>query len=209
MSQYQPMYDTFQREARDRYVPSSRIGVSSGVFLPSGEIDMGNGAAKQGAPRRRRVQAENIAKAHAEKIESKRQKVLEHEKNKTGVRVGILNAVVICAALVIACLFTLNYQLSTLQGIQDQRNRIDADTTAYESRYNDLKEEYLLACSETTICYAAAQDLKMIPAEAAEAVHLVPVDTRPLLTASQNPQNVTAELTVQTTQIPAIASAGN
>ncbi len=208
MSQYQPMYDTFQREARDRYVPSSRIGVSSSASLPSGEIDFGNGMARQGAPRRR-TQAANIAKEREAKIESKRQKVREREQNKTGVRVGILNGVILCAALVIACLFTLNYQLSTLQGIQDQRNRIDADTTAYEKRFKELNEEYLLACSETTICYAAAQDLKMIPAEAAEAVHLVPVDTRPLLTASQNPQNVVAEVTVQTTQIPAIASAGN
>ena len=207
MSQYQPMYDTFQRDARERFVPSSRIGVSVNVSLPNGELDFGNGKTRQNT--RRRTQADNILKAREAKIEAKRKKIREREEKKSGVRVSILNAVVICAALVIACLFTLNYQLSTLQGIQDQRNRVDADSTIYEKRYEDLKEEYLLACSETTICYAAAQDLKMIPSEAVEAVHLIPVDTRPLVTASQNPQNLVAEVTVQTTQIPAIASAGN
>ena len=37
MSQYQPMYDTFQRETRERYVPSARLNVAASVQLPGSD----------------------------------------------------------------------------------------------------------------------------------------------------------------------------
>jgi len=209
MSQYQPMYDTFQRDTRERYVPSSRISVSASVFLPASDIDMTTGQLKQDHVRRRRTQGKRLEAERLERESRKNQESLERELKKGGVRVTWISALVICASLVFGCLFTLDYQLSTLQGIQDQRNKIDADMAACEALYEELLDEFEIASSETKICYAAAQDLKMIPAEAAEAVYLVPVDTRPLVTASQNPQQIKADVMVQPTQIPTVASAGN
>lgn len=209
MSQYQPMYDTFQRDTRERYVPSGRIVVAASVSLPAGDIDLATGRLKPDHERRHRTQGQVLESERLERKRAKHQKAFDREMQKKGTRVSWLSAVIICASLLFACLFTIDYQLSKLQSIQEQRNSVAADVDVCESRKEELEDAFTLACSETNILYAAAQDLKMIPAEAAEAVYLVPVDTRPLLTAGQPAQNVTADATVQTTQIPAVASAGN
>ena len=209
MSQYQPMYDTFQRDTRERYVPSGRIGVAANVALPAGDIDFATGRLKQDHERRHRTQGQQLEAERLERKRAKHQKAFDREMQKKGLRISWLSAVIICAALLFACLFTIDYQLSTLQGIQEQRNGVAADVDACEIRKEELEDAFAAACSETNILYAAARDLKMIPAEAAEAVYLVPVDTRPLLTASQPAQNVSGDMTMQTTHIPVAASAGN
>lgn len=209
MSQYQPMYDTFQRDTRERYVPSGRIGVAASASLPAGDIDFATGCLRPDHVHRHRTQGKQIESERLERKRVKQQKAFDREMQKKGLRISWLSAVIVCAALLFACLFTIDYQLSMLQSIQDQRNTVDTDMTACTDRKEALEDEFTAACSETNILYAAAQDLNMIPAEAAEAVYLVPVDTRPLLTAGQPVQNVAGDMTVQTTQIPAVASAGN
>ena len=97
----------------------------------------------------------------------------------------------------------------TLQTVAKGSTFSAARLLAMVDSEEELEDAFAAACSETNILYAAARDLKMIPAEAAEAVYLVPVDTRPLLTASQPAQNVSGDMTVQTTHIPVAASAGN
>ena len=58
-------------------------------------------------------------------------------------------------------------------------------------------------------CYAAARDLNMIPAESAEAIHLVAMDTRPLSAASTSAQTtaVSGEGTQQASGYVAAAAA--
>jgi len=73
---------------------------------------------------------------------------------------------------------------------------------------SDLEIAIAKASDEATICYAASQNLNMIPAESAKAVHLSAVDTRPLQTAAQPAQNA-QEIAAAATQIPMLASAGN
>jgi len=211
MSEYQPMYDTFQSDIRERYVPTSRISVSASVFLPGSDIDFATGQLKPDRVRRHRTQAQRLEAERLEKEDRKLKASIEREMKKTGVRVTWLTALVICAALVIGCLFTIDHQWSVLNGIQDQRNDVAAAIESCEAACKEVKEEIGRVASDTQIRFAAAQNLNMVPAESVEAIYLVPVDTRPMASAAQKnqpeKQNITVD--VQATQAPAIASAGN
>ena len=80
----------------------------------------------------------------------------------------------------------------------------------YEVSQNDALQTQIDEASDAaTICYAAARDLNMIPAESAEAIHLVAMDTRPLSAASTSAQTtaVSGEGTQQESGYVAAAAA--
>lgn len=211
MSQYQPMYDSFQRNNRERYVPTPRINVSASVYLPGSDLDMATGQLKPDRVRRHRTQAQRLEEQRLEEEDRRLKESLQREMKKGGVRVTWPTAVLICASLIICCFFTICYQWSMLSDCQSQLNTLQRDIQACKTDNDDLEVEIAAASDPAVICYAASQNLNMIPAESAEAIHLVAVDTRPMVTASRKMQpavqTVTAE--VQATQVPAIASAGN
>ncbi|MBR6570709.1 MAG: hypothetical protein IKK75_09675 [Clostridia bacterium] len=211
MSQYQPMYDTFQNDIRERYVPTSRISVSASVFLPGSDLDLKTGQLKPDHERRRRTQSKRLEAEKLAREERKLKESMQREMKKKGVRVTWLTGLVICAALVIGCLFTINHQLGKLSSIQDQRNEVKETYEACIVACAGLETDIEQAVMDTNIM-AAARDMKMVPAESIEAIYLVPVDTRPLVTASQSSHPAgqgTANVQVQPTQAPAIANAGN
>lgn len=80
-------------------------------------------------------------------------------------------------------LFFCGILLLSQQGMIAERqkaiNRLERSIKDYRAQNASLEEEIAQASDASTICYAAARDLNMIPAEAAEAVYLVAVDTRP------------------------------
>ena len=55
----------------------------------------------------------------------------------------------------------------------------------------ELETRVAEASDAAVICYAASQNLNMIPAESAEAIHLVAMDTRPM---TQRAQTVTDQI---------------
>lgn len=210
MSQYQPMYDSFQRDPRERYVPTSRISVSASVCLPSSDLDPYTGQLKPDRVRRQRTQAKRLEAEALEKERKKTEESLQREMKKGGVRVTWPTAVVLCGMLVFICLFSSVFQLSEISGLQEQLNVLQRDIQACRTENEDLEVEIAAASDASVICYAASRNLNMIPAESAEAIHLVAVDTRPLQTAKQTvirTTNPTAQ--IQTTQVPVSASAGN
>ncbi len=210
MSQYQPMYDSFQRDPRERYVPTSRINVSSSVYLPSSDMDLYTGQLKPDRVRRQRTQAKRLEAEALEKERKKTEESLQREMKKGGVRVTWPTAAVLCGVLVFMCLFSAVFQLSQISGLQAQINTLQRDIQACRTENEDLEVEIAAASDASVICYAASQNLNMIPAESAEAIHLVAVDTRPMQTAKQTVvQTLNASAQVQPTQVPAVASAGN
>ena len=69
MSQYEPLYDSFDRSMRERYVPTARMSVSASVYLPGSEVDLYTGQVKPDRPRRRRTQSKRL---EAERLERER-----------------------------------------------------------------------------------------------------------------------------------------
>lgn len=210
MSQYQPMYDSFQRDARERYVPTSRINVAASVHLPGSELDPCTGQLKPDRVRRHRTQAQRLEEIELEKEDRKLKESLAREMKKGGVRVTWLTAVVLCSVLIFGCLFTLGYQLSMITECQTMINKQDEDIKACTAQNTELNEKLEAARDISNIGSYAARNLGMIRAEGVDAVYLTAVDTRPLENAKHvtQPAVQTIETMAQTTQAPVIASAG-
>lgn len=209
MSQYQPMYNTFQRDARERYVPTTRINVAASVHLPGSDLDPYTGQLKPDRVRRHRTQAQRLEEQRLQEEDRKLKESLEREMKKGGVRVTWLTALVLCSVLVFGCLFAIGYQRSMITACQAQINAQEKEIKVCTARNELLSDELEKARDISNIGYAA-RNLGLIRAEAVEAVHLTAVDTRPLA-AGQKVQTVvqTIESTAQATHVPVSASAGN
>ena len=209
MSQYQPMYNSFQRDAQNRFVPAARISVAASVHLPGSDLDPMTGQLKPDRVRRRRTQAKRLEEMRLEEEDRKLRESLEREMKKGGVRVTWLTAAVICSILLFGTLFTIGYQRSVVTSYQLQQNQLKSDMDACTQRNGELNEMIAEACDISNIGYAA-RNLGLIRSDAVEAVYLTAVDTRPLETVRMaQPAQQMIEVTAQTTQVPMIASAGN
>lgn len=209
MSQYQPMYDSFQRDARERYVPTSRINVAASVHLPGSDLDPYTGQLKPDRVRRHRTQAQRLEKMRLEEEDRKLKESLEREMKKGGVRVTNVTASILCGLLIFICLFAIGYQRSIIAACQTQINTQEKEIKACIDKNEMLQEELEAARDISNIGYAA-RNLGLIRSEAVEAVYLTAVDTRPLSGGQKvQPGQQIIETTAQATQVPVIASAGN
>lgn len=208
MSQYQPMYDSFQRTPRDRYVPTPRISVAANVSLPAGELDPYTGQPVPPQKKRCRTQGKQLEYEEAERKAQKMKTSFNREIKKGGVRVTQNTAIVLCALLGFICLFTILYQSSVITSVQEQLNILEADLTSSQKLHEELSAELEEARDISQIGSYAARNLGMIRSEAVDAVHLTAVDTRPMENSIQSVQALEMSAQVQTTQAPAIASAG-
>lgn len=209
MSQYQPMYDTFQRETRERYVPSARLNVAASVQLPGSDLDPVTGMLKPDRVRRHRTQAQRLEQQRLEEEDRKLKESLAREMKKGGVRVTWLTAVVVCSALLFVCLFTIGYQRSMITACQAQINTLEKEIKSCTAK-NELLTDELEAARDISHIGYAARNLGLIRSDAVEAVHLTAVDTRPLANVKTGyviPQTI--ETTAQATHVPMLASAGN
>lgn len=92
-------------------------------------------------------------------------------------------------------------------------NRLERSIADCRSANAALETQIAEASDAATICYAAARDLNMIPAESAEAIHLVAVDTRPRDNMQRADERQTVEANVvadqnaaaQSTHVPTLA----
>ena len=211
MSQYEPMYDSFNRSLPERYVPSARMSVSASVYLPGSEIDMTTGQLKPDYQRRRRTQNKRLEAERLEREEKRLEESIRREMNKGGVRISIRAGILAIAALMFVCGIVILSNQGRIVERQKEINRLERAVAECRSQNALLQTQIAEASDADVIRYAASQNLNMIPSEAAEAIHLVAVDTRPMNkpqpVKQTQPvvQNVTA-LEVQTTQVPMAAS---
>ena len=207
MAQYQPMYDSFNR-LPERYVPTARMSVSPNVFLPGSEVDLNTGELKPDRRRRHRTQSQKIEKSEMEKEEKKIADALERESRKRGVRVECWKAWLVIGAVFFVCAMSLLIQLGQISEMQKEINRQQAIINQYRKANQLLEEEIAAASDPAVICYAASQELNMIPASSAKAIYLEAVDTRPLETAKKH-KKLTASQQEQTASTPVPMTASN
>lgn len=203
MSQYEPMYDSFRRAPAEGYVPTARMTVSASVYLPGSEVDMYTGQLKPDHQRRRRTQAKKLEQARLEREEKRQKEAYEKEMSKGGVRVTRFTGILTIAVLMFVCGLVVLYQQGQIASRQKEINRIERAITECRKTNEELSALVAEASDPAVICYAASQRLNMIPSEAAHAIHLVAVDTRPLENSAQ-PVVVTAQ--TQNTPVPMLAS---
>ena len=201
MEQYVYTYDSFAQRGAEQYVPTERFQVKSSVYLPASDIDLRTGRLQPDRQRRRRTQALMLEKERLDAEDQTLSESLRREYSKSGVRISVRALVLIVAAVLFFCGILLLSQQGMIAERQKALNRLERSIKDYRTQNASLEEEIAQASDASTICYAAARDLNMIPAEAAEAVYLVAVDTRPALTASND--------TAQTAETDAVQEAAN
>ena len=201
MEQYVYTYDSFAQRGAEQYVPTDRFQVKSSVYLPASDIDPRTGQLQPDRHQRRRTQGLNLEREGLDKEGKSLNEALRREFSKGGVRIFVRALVLIVAAVLFFCGILLLSQQGMIAERQKALNRLERSIKDYRTQNASLEEEIAQASDASTICYAAARDLNMIPAEAAEAVYLVAVDTRPALTASND--------TAQTAETDAVQEAAN
>lgn len=211
MSQYEPMYDSYSRTAQERYVPTPRMSVSSSVYLPGSDVDIQTGRLKPDRQRRCRTQGKRLEIERLEREEQELKASVQREMSKGGTRISVRAGILLIAVLLFACGISILIQQGTIADRQKAVNRLESSIADCRSQNAALETQIAEASDAATICYAAARNLNMIPAESAEAIHLVAVDTRPKAAAAQVAQQPAAQAaqqqpTAQDTPVPALAS---
>ena len=195
-------YDSFAQRGAEQYVPTDRFQVKSSVYLPASDIDPRTGQLQPDRHQRRRTQGLNLEREGLDKEGKSLNEALRREFSKGGVRISVRALVLIVAAVLFFCGILLLSQQGMIAERQKALNRLERSIKDYRTQNASLEEEIAQASDASTICYAAARDLNMIPAEAAEAVYLVAVDTRPALTASNDTAQTAETDAVQKTTNP-------
>lgn len=213
MSQYMPTYDSFSAAGTERYVPTSRMKVMSSVYLPGGDVDLRTGQLKPDRQRRCRTQSKRLELERLEREERRLEESVRHETGKGGVRVSVRFGIFAIALTLFLCGICLLVQQGAIVERQKAVNRMERSVSDCRSANAELETRIAEASDAATICYAAARNLNMIPAESAEAIHLVAVDTRPggggqsrQVQASR--QDAASEAEAGPTNVPALASNG-
>ena len=202
MEQYLYTYYSFAQRGAEQYVPTDRFQVKSSVYLPASDIDPRTGQLQPDRHQRRRTQGLNLEREGLDKEGKSLNEALRREFSKGGVRISVRALVLIVAAVLFFCGILLLSQQGMIAERQKALNRLERSIKDYRAQNASLEEEIAQASDASTICYAAARDLNMIPAEAAEAVYLVAVDTRPALTASNDTAQTAETDAVQKTTNP-------
>lgn len=213
MSQYEPLYDSFSHGGHGGYVPTPRMSVSASVYLPGSDVDPQTGWLKPDRQRRCRTQGKKLEMERLTREQQALEESIRREMSKGGVRISVRMGVFLTALLLFICGLCVLLQKGTIADRQKDINRLERSIADCRSQNAALETQIAEASTEAAICYAAARDLNMIPAESAEAIHLVAVDTRPMASAGTETQaqadaaiEVPSAQTTSATHVPAVAS---
>ena len=213
MSQYEPLYDSFSHGGHGGYVPTPRMSVSASVYLPGSDVDPQTGWLKPDRQRRCRTQGKKLEMERLTREQQALEESIRREMSKGGVRISVRMGVCLTALLLFIGGLCVLLQQGTIADRQKDINRLERSIADCRSQNAALETQIAEASTEAAICYAAARDLNMIPAESAEAIHLVAVDTRPMASAGTETQaqadaaiEVPSAQTTSATHVPAVAS---
>ena len=213
MSQYEPLYDSFSHGGHGGYVPTPRMSVSASVYLPGSDVDPQTGWLKPDRQRRCRTQGKKLEMERLTREQQALEESIRREMSKGGVRISVRMGVFLTALLLFICGLCVLLQQGTIADRQKDINRLERSIADCRSQNAALETQIAEASTEAAICYAAARDLNMIPAESAEAIHLVAVDTRPMASAGTETQaqadaaiEVPSAQPTPATPVPAVAS---
>ena len=213
MSQYEPLYDSFSHGGHGGYVPTPRMSVSASVYLPGSDVDPQTGWLKPDRQRRCRTQGKKLEMERLTREQQALEESIRREMSKGGVRISVRMGVFLTALLLFICGLCVLLQQGTIADRQKDINRLERSIADCRSQNAALETQIAEASTEAAICYAAARDLNMIPAESAEAIHLVAMDTCPMASGGTETFvqadaaiDVASSETASATHVPAMAS---
>jgi cell division protein FtsB len=159
--------------------PNDRFYVRNSVYLPNGEVDPATGLLRGGERRRGRTQAMRMEAGRLDNEYAGMEASIRARAKEKGVRISLrLGATLILLIIAFGglCLLvqqgTLTQKRKSIAQKNDRIATLQQENAALQSQIDE-------ASDAAAICYAAARDLDMIPANATQAIHLTAVDTRP------------------------------
>ena len=207
MSQYEPLYDSFSRNASDRFVPTARMNVSPSVYLPGAEIDFLTGQLKPDRQRRRRTQGKRLEAERLEREQKRLEEAVRREMSKGGVRISVRAGILVMALMLFFCGVTVLYHQGQIVQRQKEINRLEKEIAHCRIVNEGLQAQVAEASDAAVICYYASQNLGMVPAQSVAAIHLTAADTRPTMQAvPQEKEVVVVAMESQNTPVPMVAS---
>ena len=196
MAQIGRVYDSFHEYDNDLYQPNDRFYVRSSVYLPGGEVDPRTGMLRQDLRRRGRTQALRLEAQQLDQEYEKLDAALQAHSNEKGIRVSLRSTVIGFFLLALVLVIILLVQQGMLAQRQRMLKTMGQRIESIKQENDALDAQIAEASDSAAICYAAAQNLGMVPANSTQAIHLTAMETRPgtpesYITASANAQAVT------------------
>lgn len=179
------VYDSFHEYDTDGYQSTGRIYVHSSVYLPNSEVDPLTGMLRSGARRIGRTQALRREADILDQEYTQLDAAIQSRQREKGIRMPLRYAIL----LIILLMVTMALILLVKEGNVVQRQR---RTASVSQRIETLKAEndgynakIAEASDPATICYAAARNIGLIPADSTQAIHLTAMETRPSAPVNQ------------------------
>lgn len=170
-----PIRNNFYTGAR----PVSRMNVRPNVYLPNGEIDLQTGLPTESARRTGRTQAIRRDIDRLDLEYAQLETALKTRAAEKGKRIPLKAAIGWIAAMVAVFAVILTFQQGNIAAREENIRKMNAKNTAKQEVINDISAQIDQASDPVQICYLAARDLDMVPAESAQAIYLTALSTRP------------------------------
>lgn len=203
MAQTGRFYDSYNEYGSNQFQATDRFRIHASVFLPHGEVDPETGLLREGTRRAGRIQALQMEGDLLEKDYHQMNAALTARMQEKGIRMPLRYAILLIVLMLVAGGLTLLVK----EGRIAQRVR---RTASVNQQVEQLKEEnagynqkIAEASDPATICYAAARDIGLVPANSTQAIHLSAMETRPTAPSTQ----LTAAAYTQETQTAGTATA--
>lgn len=185
MAQTGRFYDSYNEYGSNSFQETDRFRIHASVFLPHGEVDPETGLLREGTRRAGRVQALQMEGDLLEKDYHQMNAALTARMQEKGIRMPMRYAIMLIALM----LLVGGLALLVKEGRIAQRVR---RTATVNQQVDQLKEEnagfnqkIAEASDPATICYAAARDIGLVPANSTKAIHLSAMETRPTAPGTQ------------------------
>lgn len=172
MAQYAAGFQDYLYGSNNGYYPSDRLTVSSGVRLPGANINFVTGGLLPDNQFRRRTQAKRIQMEEYGEEEKKLKAHMEKQNALRGIRINSGTGIILVLAILLICAVMLLVSFGQVTNLQDKITRTRRSVTEYQVQNREIEAQIKAARDASVICYYAAKNLDMIPAESAKAIHL-------------------------------------
>lgn len=159
--------------------PSGRLYVRPNVYLPNSEVDLETGMVREAARRTGRTQALRSEARRLDTEYQKLQSMLKARANEKGRHMPLKSAVLLIFFVVLVFSVILLVQQGYLVAKEETVRQMNASVQSSREDIAAIQAQIDAASDPVAICYAAARDLGMIPAESAQAIYLTALSTRP------------------------------
>ena len=158
---------------------TGRLYVRPNVYLPNGEIDFETGMIRQNERRVGRTQALRSEQSRLDMEYAKLQSVLHARRSEKGQRMPLRSAVIMILAVVVLFSVVLLFQQGNIVSRENSLRQMNAKIESTRDEIAGINAQIAQATDPVQVCYTAARELNMVPAESAQAIYLTALSTRP------------------------------